>query len=160
MGGGQATLAMTGERRVDEHGAADRWNRGGIYDASGNFDLEATRTELTDRFQDVSHRLPEQVGEYTRGQNPREPYIAVYQRSGEMQNENGRNITRRVIRIFPRGPHLNEWTVGVKEEFGEAGNLRSFLHSHAMGLDKPSAAAATAVAVMQGKVPLNPRHRD
>jgi hypothetical protein len=158
--GEQTTLAMTGKRRIDEYGASDQWNRGGVYDESGAFDLEATGAELTDRFQDVSRRLPEQVGEYTRDPSPRKAYLAAYQRSGGMQDEDGQDITKRVIRIFPRGPHLHEWAVGVREELGGPDSLRSFLHSHAMGLDRPGAAAATAIAVMRGRIPVDPRHRD
>lgn len=157
--GEQTTLAMTGKRRIDEYGASDQWNRGGVYDASGEFDLEATETELADRFQDVSRRLPEQVGEYARDPSPRKAYLAAYQRSGGMQDEDGQDITKRVIRIFPSGPHLHEWTVGVREELGDPDSLRSFLHSHAMGLDRPGAAAATAIAVMQDRISVDPRHR-
>ncbi|EMA09499.1 hypothetical protein [Haloarcula marismortui] len=159
MSDGQATLAMTGERRIDEHGAADRWDRGGVYDKAGEFDLEGTKSELADRFRSVSRQLPEQVGEYTRDPDPREPYTAVYRWSGGKQDVHGWCIAERAVRVFPRGPYLNQWTVGIDETFA-TGGTRSFLHSHAMGLDRPSAAAATAIAVMQGKVPVNSRHQD
>jgi len=154
MSAQQAKLAMTGEQRIDEHGEADQWDRGGIYDASGQFDLEATKSELADRFQDVKSQLPDQVGEYTKEDTCAE-YIAAYRSSGETQSKNGFPVKSRRVRIFARGPHLNEWTVEIREKF-EGGGSRSWLHSDAAGLNNPRAAVATAFAIMRSEVPLKP----
>ena len=64
--GEQALLTMTGEQRIDEHGTSDEWDRGGVYDHAGKFDLDATEDLLADRFAPVRNRLPDTVGEYGR----------------------------------------------------------------------------------------------
>jgi hypothetical protein len=155
MSEGQATLQMTGEQRIDEHGTRDRWDRGGVYDAAGELDLHATEDELADRFADTDERLPDEVGDYERKPSQND-HSAVYYWSGEGEDEHGVRVTERFVRVYPRGPYLHEWTVDVEERnpdhaTGAASGWAYRTHPHAQGLDDPTAAAAVALAFMRGE---------
>lgn len=151
----QATLGMTGEQHIDEYGNHDQWGRGGVYDAAGEFDLEATKAELKSRFDPVSDRLPELVNRYER-EPAREDYIARFRWSGHTTNRRGRVVSERVVRVFPRGPHLHEWSVKICERFADDGGTCSWIHQDALALDSPGAAAATALAYMRQSNPVPP----
>jgi hypothetical protein len=151
----QARLGMAGQQYVDEYGERDQWSRGGVYDAAGEFDLEATKSELKSRFAPISEQLPESINQYEREQIL-EDYTARFRWAGKTTNENGRVVAERLVRIFPRGPHLHEWSVKICERFAYSGGARSWIHQDAQGLDSPCAAAVTALAYMRWTDPVPP----
>ena len=148
---GQASLGGGwGDDSVEE----DRYGNLGIYDDRGEYDLEATKRELAKRFADVDERLPDTFAGYDREDvGPRrDGHAARYVWSGETENENGLLVTEREVTIFPRGPHLRDWCVVVREHHPEHNGDGSWQHEDARGLDGPGAAVATALAVMRGEV--------
>lgn len=157
-GAEQAVLTMTGERRIDEHGASDEWNRGGVYDAAGKFDLAATTDLLADRFAPVRNRLPDTVGGYGR-QPTQRAYSALYYWEGETENTHGVTVTERFVRVFPVGPYLHRWTCGIEERTPKyAMNPKSgwalWHHPDANNADDIGTAVATALAVMRREIPV------
>lgn len=149
----QATLdpAPVDERHIDEYGGNDGWVRGGVYDEAGEFDLEATQKQLTERFAPVRDRLPAVVGEFER-QPARREYAVRYVSKAEVENENGVRVERREVRVFPVGPYFHQWTCAIEETFAESGGTRSLHHSDASNRDGIGSAVATALAVMRGEV--------
>ena len=152
----QALLTMTGQRRIDEHGAGDEWGRGGVYDATGKFDLGATEDLLADRFAPVRNRLPDTVGEYSRQPTQRE-YAALYHWEGERENSHSVTVTERFVRIFPVGPYLHRWTCGIEERTPKYATnpnngWRSWHHPDANNCDEVGTAVATTLAVMREQV--------
>jgi hypothetical protein len=150
----QALLTMTGERRIDEHGEADEWDRGGVYNAAGKFDLDATEDLLADRFAPVRNRLPESVGGYAL-QPTQRAYTATYHWEGEAEDSHG--VTERFVRVFPVGPYLHRWTCGIEERTPKyatntKNGWRSWHHPDANNCDEIGTAVATALAVMRGEV--------
>jgi hypothetical protein len=152
----QALLTMTGERRIDEHGKSDEWGRGGVYDAAGKFDLDATTDLLADRFAPVRNCLPETVDGYSR-QPTQRAHSALYYWEGETENSHGVTVTERFVRVFPVGPYLHRWTCGIEERAPKhATNPKngwaSWHHPDANNADDIGTAVATALAVMRGEV--------
>ena len=49
---------MTGEQRIDEHGTSDKWDRGGVYDHAGKFDLAATEDGACARYEICGNVVP------------------------------------------------------------------------------------------------------
>ena len=152
----QALLTMTGEQRIDEYGEGDKWDRGGVYDATGKFDLAATEDLLADRFAPVRNRLPDTVGEYGR-QPTQRAYSALYHWDGEAENSHGVTVTERFVRVFPVGPSLHRWTCCIEERTPKyATNPKngwgSWHHPDATNADDIGTAVATALAVMRGEV--------
>jgi hypothetical protein len=147
----QAQLTMTGETHLDEHGEHDEWGRGGVYDAAGRFDLDATRDLLAERFEPVAADLPDGAGPFER-QHTGDPLNAYYETNEEYET---------VVRIFPRGPHLHEWTVAVTE-YGppvlddppaETGYRSSAHYTVVSDLDQPETAAEMGAEWMRGYDP-------
>ncbi|QLH83209.1 hypothetical protein [Halosimplex pelagicum] len=101
----------SGTRTVDEHGESDEWGRGGVYDAAGEFDLEATEELLVERFAHVDNELPDRVGPFERV-DARDPRYADGTLSARYETCEEYPV---VVRIFSAGPHLNEWTVEITE---------------------------------------------
>ena len=132
----------------------DDYGNLGVYDERGEYDLEATKLELSNEFADVDARLPDAFAGYERQDvsNRREGIAARYVWNGETENEKGVRVTEREVCIFPRGPHLRDWCVCVREHHPEHNGDGSWLHQDALGVDEPAAAAATALAVMRGEV--------
>jgi hypothetical protein len=152
----QALLTMTGEQRIDEHGQSDEWDRGGVYDHAGKFNLGATTDLLADRLAPVRNRLPDTVGEYAR-QPTQRPYSALYHWDGEAENSHGVTVTERFVRIFPVGPSLHRWTCCIEERTPEhatnpTNGWASWHHSDATNADDIGTAVAAALAVMRGEV--------
>lgn len=150
--GVQATLASSSNsnepsRRVDEHGRRDQWDRGGVY-IDGEFSLEATKELLADRFSPLEQQLPESVGEFVRVEAKRE-YVAQYTTESDDTAQAG---TRTVLKIFPRGPNLNDWTVSLETQdtTGDNSLISTWLHPDTISTDSPESAIATALAVMRG----------
>lgn len=146
----QAVLGMTGERHIDEYGEADKWGRGGVYDAAGKFDLSATQNRLTERFAPVRDRLPETVGEFER-RPARHEYAVRYVSESEGETANGVRVDEREVRVFPIGPYFHRWTCSIEETFAESGGTRSRHHPEATNRDEIGPAVATALAVMRGE---------
>ena len=147
---------MTGERRIDEHGESDEWERGGVYNEAGKFDLSATEDLLADRFAPVRNRLPETVSGYSR-QPAQRAYTAMYYWEGETENSHGVTVTERFVRVFPVGPYLHRWTCGIEERTPKYGSnpgngWASWHHSDANNCDEARTAVATALAVMRAEV--------
>jgi hypothetical protein len=137
----------------------DDYGNLGVYDERGEYDLEATKNRLAEQFADVDERLPDTCADYEREDaGPRRKgHAARYVWSGEIEKENGVVVTKREVTIFPRGPYLRDWRVGLWErtpEFAtnEHNGTATWNHEDAPGLDDPGAAAATALAVMRGEV--------
>lgn len=147
----QATLSMTGEQRIDEHGEHDKWGCGGVYDAAGKFNLSATQNHLTERFAPVRDRLPQVVGEFVR-RPARHEYAVRYVSEVEVENASGVRVDEREVRVFPIGPCFHQWTCSIEESFAESGGSRSRHHSDATTRDEIGPVVATALAVMRGEV--------
>lgn len=153
----QTTLFATGSSEIDEHGKRDEYDRGGVYDAAGALDLDATKELLRERFQPVSNRLPDSVGEFERA-DAREGYMAKYVSDAQCTGIHGIEASQRIVRIFPRGPYLNDWRVEVRERHpeyatNEHNGWASWLHQDTPGLNSPGAAVATALGVMRDRIP-------
>ena len=154
----QASLQMTGKQHVDEHGELDRWNRGGVYNAAGEFDRDATVTLLEERFGDVREDIPTDVNNFSRcvPRHVRKDEAEVWWvRNGFPRTEEmGRfSVKTRTVHLFPRGPYLHDWSVGVQQldhggrRGGEESGTCSFLH--ASGLETPREALESAVEYME-----------
>lgn len=144
-----------GDHSVEE----DRYGNAAVYDDRGELDLDATERELRKEFAHVDERLPDTFGGYRREDvsDRREGLAARYVWTGDTENDHGVRVTKVEVTIFPRGPHLRDWRVGIKEwhpEYarGPAEGTATWTHEDTPGLDEPGGAVATALAVMRGEV--------
>jgi hypothetical protein len=155
--GEQASLAMAVGQEIDEHGDRDPWDRGSVRDESGHFDLGATQDLLAERFRPYKERLPDTVGDYKQVSTDHE-YKAVYETTAEFENSHGKRVLKQRVTILPVGPHLNAWTIAIKQwhpepESHTGTGFASWHHQDSRRLDSIGAAIATALAVMRGYIP-------
>lgn len=141
-------LDEASQKRIDEHGEHDRWGRGGVYDENGDLDRDATESLLADRFSDNVGELPETVGDFERIKpdpvDQDEATEVLYERTGD-----GALFPRKVVRVFPRRSHLNNWTVSVRQH-GTLGQTSQHLDG-ATDLNDPQAAVEAAIEYMEGQ---------
>lgn len=147
----QTQLGMGAGRFVDEYGKRDKWDRGGVY-IDGEYQLEATKDLLADRLAPVKARVPETAGDYEQIEPAFGPKI-VFKTDAIEDDVHGQSVTSRTVEIFPRGPHLHNWTVSIEDEHPSEAHTKNrafttWFHPDAIGLDTPRAAVATAYAVM------------
>jgi len=134
-------------RVVDETRAlAEHHDYGAVY-TDGEYDLEETLDVLADRFDDVRDDLPESVDEWERNGHRRvEEVSATWRRIRENGDEEQ-------LELFPRGPHLHDWTLGItrwRAESDVSGWDMSGWVMDGSGYDTPAAALSDAVAYMEG----------
>lgn len=150
----QTTLSGGDESHVDEYGRGDEFGCGGVYDEEGDFDLEATKKHLTERFAPIRDQLPETVGNFE--QRPaRHEYEARYVSEIGTETENGTHLRRREVQVFARGPCFHQWTCKIevyRPKTSTTSGHGSWLHADAINCDEIGPAVATALAVMREEI--------
>lgn len=132
---------------VDETGdLAEHHDHGAVY-RDGEYSLDGTVEVLECRFNDVRDDLPNQVGEWTRdGHRYREEVSA----SWHVERDNG---DEERLTLFPRGPWLHAWTLGItrwRAESTVSGWDMSGSVMDGSGYETPAAALEDAVEYMEG----------
>ncbi|WP_418283895.1 hypothetical protein [Halorubrum sp. DTA46] len=134
-------------RVVDETGdLAEHHDHGAVY-VDGEYSLNATIDVLADRFDPVRADLPELVGGWERdGHRRREEASASWRREWENGDEAR-------LSLFPRGPHLHDWTLGITRWRADSTvsgwDMSGFVMDGA-GYDTPASALDDAIAYMEG----------
>jgi len=104
---------------------------------------------LAERFDEVRDDLPESVGEWSRDGYRRVEDVSA---SWRVVRENG---DEERLSLFPRGPWLHAWTLGIvqwRAESTVSGWDMSGSVMDGSGYDTPDAALSDAVAYMEGSV--------
>lgn len=132
---------------VDETGElAEHHDHGAVY-LDGEYDLDETIEVLEARFSDVRDDLPESVGDWSRDGYRRVEEVSA---SWRREWENGDEAK---LSVFPRGPWLHEWTLGIvwwRAESTVSGWDMSGTVMDGSGYDTPRAALEDAIAYMRG----------
>lgn len=134
-------------RVVDETGdLAEHHDHGAVY-VDGEYSLGATIDLLADRFGPICPDLPESVGEWERdGYHYRKEVSASWRREWENGDEAR-------LSLFPRGPHLHDWTLGITRWRADSTvsgwDMSGFVMDGA-GYDTPADALGDAKEYMRG----------
>ncbi|OYR45279.1 hypothetical protein [Halorubrum sp. Hd13] len=132
---------------IDETGdLAEHHDHGAAY-RDGEYSLDDTVDVLEERFNDVRDDLPDQVGEWTRDGHRRREEVSA---SWQIVHENG---DEERLSLFPRGPWLHAWTLGItrwRTESSVSGWDMSGSVMDGSGYETPAAALSDAVEYMEG----------
>ena len=129
-------------RVVDDAGELSEHGHAVVY-VDGEYSLEETLSLLADRFDEVRDDLPESVGVWSRdGYHRHEDVSASWRRVLDNGDEER-------LSIFPRGPHLYEWSIKLSQWFDSSQisgvDSRGIVGSY----ETPSEALSAAVDYMQ-----------
>jgi len=134
-------------RVIDETGELSEYDQAAVY-IDGEYHLEETLNVLAERFDEVRDDLPESVGEWSRDGYRRVEDVSA---SWRVVRENG---DEERLSLFPRGPWLHAWTLGIVRWRAESTVSGFDMSGNVMdgsGYDTPAAALSDAVAYMEDR---------